>query len=149
MKLDPVARRFVGEWRLESIRDRLPDGRVEDHPDFGPDVDGVLAYTASGRMSVQFMRVGRKTWKREEAPTEAERADACRGYGAYAGRFDVDGAAGAVRHHVETALIPNRVGTTLMRFFSFEGDRLTLSPSPFRRNGIEVRRSLVWRRIES
>ncbi len=148
MKRDPVARRFVGEWRLESIRDRLPGGRVEEHPDFGRDVDGVLAYTASGRMSVQFMRVGRKPWKREEAPTDAERADACRGYGAYAGRFDVDEEAGAVRHHVETALIPNRIGTTLTRFFSFEGDRLTLSPPPLRRDGTEVHRSLVWRRME-
>jgi hypothetical protein len=147
--LDPVARQFVGEWRLESIRDRLADGRVEEHPDFGPDVDGVLAYTASGRMSVQFMRVGRKAWKREEAPTEAERADACRSYGAYAGRFEVDETAGSVRHHVETALIPNRVGTTLTRSFSLDGDRLTLSPPTFRRNGMKVRRSLVWRRIES
>jgi hypothetical protein len=149
VKLDPVARRFVGEWRLESIRDRLPGGREEQHPDFGRDVDGVLAYTASGRMSVQFMRVGRKSWKREEAPTDAERADACRGYGAYAGRFEVDEATGTVRHRVEAALIPNRVGTTLTRFFSFEGDRLTLSPPPFRRNGMEIRRSLTWRRIES
>ena len=148
MKLDPVARRFVGEWRLESIRDRLPGGREEQHPDFGRDVDGVLAYTASGRMSVQFMRVGRRSWKREEAPTDAERADACRGYGAYAGRFDVDEEAGAVRHHVETALIPNRIGTTLTRFFSFEGDRLTLSPPPLLRDGTEVHRSLVWRRME-
>lgn len=148
MKLDPLTRRFVGVWRLESIRDRLPDGLVEDRPDFGPDVDGVLVYTASCRVSVQFMRVGRKPWKREEAPTDAERADACRGYGAYAGRFEVDEAAGTVRHHVEMALIPNRVGTTLTRFFSFEGDRLTLSPPSFRRDGIEVRRSLVWRRME-
>lgn len=148
MKLDPLTRRFVGVWRLESIRDRLTGDRVEDHPDLGPDVDGVLVYTASGRVSVQFMRVRRKQWRREEAPTDAERADACRGYGAYAGRFEVDEAAGTVRHHVETALIPNRVGTTLTRFFSFEGDRLTLSPPPFRRDGIEVRRSLVWRRME-
>jgi hypothetical protein len=148
VKLDPVARRFVGEWRLESIRDRLADGRVEDQPDFGRDVDGVLVYTGSGHVSVQFMRVARRAWKREDQPTDAERADACRGYGAYAGRFEVDEAAGTVRHHVETALIPNRVGTTLTRTFSFEGDRLTLRPPPFKRDGIEVRRSLLWKRIE-
>lgn len=148
MKLDPVARRFVGVWRLESIQDRLPDGRVEDHPDFGPKVDGVLIYTDEGCVSVQFTRVAREPWKLEESPTDTERADACRVYGAYAGRFEVDEAARAVRHHVEVALIPNRVGTTLTRLFSFEGDRLTLSPPPFRRHGIEIRRSLVWRRVE-
>ena len=36
MSIAAAASRFVGVWRLESIRDRLPDGRVEDHPDFGP-----------------------------------------------------------------------------------------------------------------
>ena len=54
-----------------------------------------------------------------------------------------------VVHHVEVALIPNRVGTDLTRRLSFEGeDLLTLSPPPFRRaDGIEVVRELVWKRI--
>ena len=43
-------------------------------------------------------------------PTRAGALGA-RGYGAYAGRYEVDEAAGVVRHHVETAFIPNRVGS--------------------------------------
>ena len=147
MDRDSVVRLLVGVWRLEQIRDRMSDGRVEDHPDLGSDVDGLLVYTESGYVSVQFMRRGRKPWKREDEPTDAERARCARGYGAYAGRFTVDAKAGIVRHEVQTALIPNRVGVTLTRAFSIEGDRLTLLPPPFRRNGIEVRRSLVWRRV--
>jgi len=147
MKNDPAARRLVGVWRLEAIRDRLPDRRVADHPDFGPEVDGILVYTASGHVSVQFMRCGRTAWRAEDAPTGAERAKAARGYGAYAGRFEVDEEAGVVRHHVETALIPNRVGVTLERSFSVEGERLTLSPPVFTRRGVEIERSLVWRRM--
>jgi hypothetical protein len=142
-----AARRFVGIWRLEAIRDRFPDGRVQDHPDFGPGPDGFLVYTDSGHVSVQFMRRGRTAWREEDAPTDAERSEAARGYGAYAGRFEVDEEAGVVRHHVETALIPNRVGVTLERSFSFEGDRLTLSPRGFTRRGVDVERSLVWRRV--
>jgi hypothetical protein len=149
MRLESASLRFIGVWRLEAIRDRLPDGRVQDHPDFGSDVDGLLIYADSGSVSVQFMRAGRKAWEREDDPTDAERADASRGYGAYSGRFEVDEAAGVVLHRVEIALIPNRVGATLTRSFSFEGDRLTLSPPPFRRDGTEVRRFLVWRRIGS
>jgi hypothetical protein len=147
MKSDRGARRLVGVWRLEAIRDRLPDGRVADHPEFGPEVDGLLVYTASGHVSVQFMRCGRTAWRDAEAPTDAERLEAARGYGAYAGRFELDEEAGVVRHHVETALIPNRVGLTLSRRFSFEGDRLRLSPPGFARGGVAVERSLVWRRV--
>jgi hypothetical protein len=142
-----AARRFIGVWSLEAIRDRLPDGRVEDHPDFGPNPSGLIVYTESGHVSVQFMRSGRTTWRDEDEPTAAERAEAARGYGAYAGRYEVDEAAGTVLHHVETALIPNRIGITLTRFFSFEGDRLTLSPPLFLRNGVEIHRTLEWRRL--
>ena len=143
----PAARRFIGVWRLESIRDRFPDGREEDHPDFGPDPDGLIAYTGSGHVSVQFMRSGRTAWQDEGEPTAAELAEAARGYGAYAGRYEVDEAAGTVLHHVETALIPNRVGVTLTRFFSFEGERLLLSPPRFRRDGVEIHRTLEWRPV--
>ena len=143
----PAARRFVGVWRLETICDRLPDGRVQDHPDFGPRPDGFLVYTESGHVSVQFMRRDRPRWRKEDDATNAERAEAARGYGAYAGRYEVDETAGVVRHRVEIALTPNRVGVTLTRSFSFEGETLTLSPPRLRRDGVEVHRTLVWRRV--
>ncbi len=140
-------RRFVGVWRLEAIRDRYQDGRVEEHPDFGPEPEGLLIYTDSGYVSVQFMRRDRTAWRDADAPTDAERAEAARGYGAYAGRFEVNEQAGIIRHHVETALIPDRVGITLERAFALDGDRLTLSPSGFTSGGVIVERSLVWRRV--
>jgi lipocalin-like protein len=146
MKDDSSAKPFLGVWRLQAIRDQLPDGRFEDHPDLGAAVDGFLIYTASGHVSVQFMRRERETWHREDEPTSAERARAVEEYGAYAGRFDVDEKAGEVLHHVETALIPNRVGRTLTRFFSFSENSLTLASPPFNRRGTQVRRALTWKR---
>ncbi len=143
----PAMARLVGVWSLEAIRDRLPDGRVEDHPDFGASPTGLIVYTESGHVSVQFMRSGRPRWRNEDEPADAERAEAARGYGAYAGRYEVDEAAGVVHHHVETALIPNRIGVTLTRFFSFESNRLMLSPPRFLRDGVEIHRTLVWRRL--
>jgi hypothetical protein len=146
MSKSPV-RRFVGVWRLEAIRDRLADGRVEDHPDFGSTPEGLLVYTGSGHVSVQFMRRDRPGWRKEDDPSDAERAEAARGYGAYAGRYEVDEKAGRILHHVETALIPNRVGVTLTRFFSLEGDQLTLRPPRLLRDGLDVERTLIWRRV--
>ena len=136
---------FVGVWRLTAIRDLLDSGVLEEHPDFGPEVDGRLLYTASGHMSVQFMRRGRPVWASEDSPPP----DAPRGYGAYAGRFTVEEREGIVLHHVEVALIPNRVGRDLKRFYSFEGpDRLVLRPPVFVRDGRRIQRSLVWERVE-
>jgi hypothetical protein len=59
----------------------------------------------------------------------------------------VDEKAGRILHHVETALIPNRVGVTLTRFFSLEGDQLTLRPPRLLRDGLDVERTLIWRRV--
>ena len=142
-----AARSLIGVWGLEGIRDRLSDGRVVDHPDFGPGPVGRLVYTESGHVCVNFMRAGRPPWADEDAPTDLERARSAAGYGAYAGRYTVHEEEGFVLHHVEIALIPNRVGRDLKRFFSFSGDLLTLRPPVALQNGVEVQRSLLWRRL--
>lgn len=141
-------RDFVGVWRLLSIRDQADSGQAQEHPDFGPAVEGRLVYTASGHVSVNFMRRDRASWSSEESPSARERADASRGYGAYAGRYTVEQAKTVVVHHVEVALIPNRVGRDLKRFYTFEGrDRLVLKPPVFERDGRKVQRVLTWERI--
>ena len=65
------AEALVGVWRLEEIRDRTPDGRTGDHPDFGPRPDGFLVYTSSGHVSVQFMARNRPPWPQFREVLEA------------------------------------------------------------------------------
>ncbi len=142
------ASELVGVWRLLSIRDRVDSGRSQDHPDLGANVEGRLVYTASGHMSVNFMRRDRESWSSEEFPSMRERAESSRTYGAYAGRYTVDEAKRVVVHHVEVALIPNRAGRDLQRSYAFEGrDRLLLQPPPFERDGRMIQRVLTWERI--
>ncbi len=136
--------RFVGVWRLVSIREQTGDGPGVDDPAFGTDPEGRLLYTASGDVSVHFMRAGRAAWELEESPTDDERASAGAGYGGYAGRYTVDEDRGVILHHVEVSWIPNRVGRDLTRSYEFFRDRLTLRPPPFPRRGEEVRRVLEW-----
>src|SRR5713101_170442 len=147
MDAHAAAQRLIGVWGLEAIRDRLSDGRVVDHPDFGSGPVGRLVYTESGHVSVNFMRAGRPAWEAEDAPTDLERARSAAGYGAYAGRYTVHEEEGFVLHHVEVALIPNRVGRDLKRFFSFSGELLMLRPPLVHRNGFAIERTLVWRRV--
>lgn len=144
-----VSDRFTGVWALRAIRDRVAGGRETDHPDFGADPCGLLVYTASGHVSVNFMRRNRKAWAMEDQPSAAERASAAAGYGAYAGRFTVLEAERIVRHHVEVALVPNRVGRDLDRRFSFENgnQRLILRPHLFDLAGRKIERTLTWERI--
>jgi hypothetical protein len=141
--------RLVGAWELLSIRETLPDGSERHRPEFGRDPAGLLIYTPSGRVSVHFMRRDRSAWADEESASETERADALTGYGGYAGRFTVgeENGRGFVLHHVQVAVIPNRVGRDLKRYCSFEEDRLTLQPEPVERDGLVLRRSLTWRRV--
>lgn len=139
----------MGVWELVEIRERTGSGSFAPPPDFGPDPAGRLVYTESGHVSVNFMRKNRPVWRTEDAPADSERANAATGYGAYSGRYTVEEGHGMVVHHVEVALIPNRVGRELKRHFSFDGDGLlTLRPPPFlRSDGAEVERELVWKRI--
>jgi lipocalin-like protein len=139
--------RLIGIWSLVSIHDKLPDGRIVDHPDFGAGPAGRLIYTASGHMSVQFMREDRPGWSSEHEPAGTERAAAAAGYGAYAGRFTVNEKEKYVLHHVEVALIPNRVGRDLKRFYSFSGDQLTLRPPIFVTRGVAIERALTWKKL--
>ena len=139
---------FVGVWKLISLREIRGGDAPRDSADFGPSPAGTIVYTASGHVSVSFMKPGRRASASEAEPTDAEWAAAARGYSGYAGRYEVNEAEGCVLHHVETALIPNRVGTTMRRSYSFEGDRLVLRPPPFVREGTGVERILVWERLD-
>jgi hypothetical protein len=141
--------RFVGVWELRTIRDREAGGPEHDLPEFGPAPEGRLLYTDSGHVSVNFMRPGREPWAAEDQPSDLERSRAAAGYGAYAGRFTVLETEAVVRHHIEVALIPNRVGGELVRHYAFHegGNRLTLRPPPFIREGRAIERALTWERI--
>ena len=78
------------------------------------------------------------------APVE-DRAEAARAYVSYGGRWSVRG--DQVVHHVAFCLLPNWVGTDLVRTVSGEDDHLVLSTAPERDSkGRTVTHRLVWRR---
>jgi len=137
--------RFVGAWRLVAVRDLLAGGSSAPSR-FGVAPRGLIVYTADGFVSVNFMRPGRAPWNDEEGPAPDVASASALGYGAYAGRWQLDEARGLVRHHVEVALIPDRVGTTLVRAYVLAGDRLTLRPVAPAGAALHPR-ALVWERV--
>lgn len=150
---------IVGTWLLESIVDALEDGTYSHW--MGERPAGAIIYTASGHMSVQFMRDPRPTIP-EAASRDGDAAklagadpfaeldaaalrDLLRGYYAYFGRYEVSPAGDAITHFVETSLRPGEVGIEYRRAIRIEGDRLYISLNA-EVDGVPRRRVLSWRR---
>src|SRR6478609_6824970 len=122
-----AASRIVGTWQLMTRTVRRADGTAIVDPVLGEKPVGRLVYDASGAMSLQMMRVGRK----DAISTPANAQDKANprvilGYDSYFGRYTVDEKAGTVTHHVEASLFPEDVGDDWVRPFTLNGDTLTL-----------------------
>lgn len=111
----PVKDRFVGAWDLVSYQLRTSSGEIR-HP-YGDNPLGRISYDAEGHMSAQLMRRDR-----ENPPSGTPPG----GFMSYYGSYTVDEKAGVVVHHVEGASLPGWIGTKQVRYYKFDGDRLTL-----------------------
>lgn len=142
--------RFVGVWELEEIRDEEGDfleGNRAGRPAVGFErPSGLLIYLASGVMSVHFSGGSRIHFLREFSPSPSELSAAGAAYGGYAGRWELDEPRHEVLHHVETAFIPNRVGRTIRRSYSFDENLLLLKPIAIASHDEAPARTLKWRR---
>ena len=118
-----AASRIVGTWQLMTRTVTRADGTRIIDPVLGEKPVGRLIYGASGAMSLQMMRVGRKT-AISTPPNANQRVTL--GYDSYFGRYTVDEKAGTVTHHVEASLFPEDVGDDWVRPFTLDGDTLTL-----------------------
>ena len=137
----------VGTWKLVSYETTTPDGKKT--LPLGPDVTGFAIYTATGHVSIQFMRRDRPRFASGDAwrgTLEEERA-AFEGFFSYAGRYTVDATRSTVTHHVEVSSAPNYVGMALERTFSVSGNRLTLRTPQRQLAGQSSISTLVWERI--
>ena len=120
---------LVGTWRLVSW-ETVSRGGVS-HP-MGPDAVGYLWYDRGGRMAVQVMRRERGELADDAVgvASAGRLRDVLGGYLAYAGRYEVDAAAGTVTHRIECGLLPAQVDSELTRWIEIDGARLTLHLTP-------------------
>lgn len=119
---------FVGTWRLVSYEDKPPTGPSL-YP-FGKDVKGQLMYDASGRMSIQIMKMPHpKVASGDDSRvTPDEKQALYDAYVAYFGTYTVDPDRGVVVHHVEGDLADVYIGKDEERPFVLRGDTLILAP---------------------
>ena len=139
-----ATQRIAGTWQLMSRTVTRADGTRIVDPVLGEKPAGRLIYDASGAMSLQMMRTGRKGAISSPANArDKTNPRAILGYDSYFGRYTVDEKAGTVTHHVEGSLFPEDLGSDWVRPFTLEGDTLTLRLTS--EDGLT--RTLVFRRM--
>lgn len=122
-----AAQRIVGTWQLMTRTVRRADGTTIVDPVLGEKPTGRLVYDASGAMSLQMMRTGRKdAISTPASPKDKPNPRVILGYDSYFGRYTVDEKAGTVTHHVEGSLFPEDLGSDWVRPLTLNGDTLTL-----------------------
>jgi len=135
-----TANDLIGSWRLESWSLVYEDGRPSDYP-LGRDADGFILYTADGHVSATLTRRGRKPLASLDAAEKAKAYDDCF---AYAGTYEVQGA--AVFHSIVVATNPALAGITSTRNILMDSTRLTLSGPDFSPGSPRWHR-IIWRRV--
>jgi len=144
MTAQATAADFVGTWRLVDYSLIHDDGVVE--KPWGTDVRGYLLYSAEGYMSGNLGPARRRRGVIERI-TPAARPRRNRRYIAYTGRFTVQ--ADTVTHHVEASLFPLWVGRDEVRYYCFDGDKLTLRTGPLKSGHHTLVAQLTWQRVAS
>lgn len=118
---------FIGTWELATIEAPSEGGGWEPAtlPLAGEPV-GILIYDALGNMAVQI------TSEPRGVETPAEQPEIVNGYVAYYGRYEVDAVAGTVTHHRRSHVNPALADLSVVRYYEFSGDTLTLTIAPDR-----------------
>ena len=146
-KKNSLQSKFVGTWKLVSIAAQYPDGRILADPDLGPGAKGYLIYDNNGHMCAQLMNPNRFDWRNADNATLQEAKSGVDGYVAYCGTYEIHENESVVIHHRELALVPNSVGTSVARPFTFEGNRLILRLLGKAHNGQQLGFTLTWERV--
>jgi hypothetical protein len=138
--------RLIGTWKLKSFV-REVSGTGERYNQLGEHPEGVIGYSADGRMYA-ILVAGDRIKPRVDIPTDAERIELFKTMIAYSGTYTVD--ALEVVHHVDISWNGARIGSDQVRFYTLDGDTLTIKTAPNKspidgREGVGV---LVFQRIK-
>jgi len=137
---------LIGTWGLTSFVREL-SGTGERYNQLGERPEGVIGYSADGRMYV-ILLAGDRVRPQGEMPTNQERIALFKSMIAYGGTYTADDH--KVVHHVDLSWNGARAGSDQVRFYTLEGDVLTIR-TPVSKGPIDGREGvgiLVFQRIK-
>jgi hypothetical protein len=118
---------IVGTWQVTSFSMLELDSNKTSRP-FGENPNGYVQYSPGGHV-VLFLQSGDPKRPTTFPYSDADRAAAHRTiFGAYAGKYTVDG--DKVVHHITASWRPEWNGTDQTRYFTLDGNKLTLKTAP-------------------
>ena len=140
---------LVGAWTLLLVDGVKADGTHV--PQFGPNPDGILMFSPSGRYSLQFERANFPKIKATTATkltTDESKAIAA-GILAHFGTYAVNDADKSFTMHVEASSFPNWDGTNQTRkITALTDDVLTYNVANPRRSDGDLHVEFVWRKAK-
>jgi hypothetical protein len=136
----------LGTWKLESYTtEDIATGQKTTL--LGPHPSGFLSYGSDCRMHAILVKDGRRP-PATFVPTDAERIELYSGFIAYAGTYRIEG--DKVSHVVDASWNQSWTGTTQVRRFKIDGNRLYITTPPTKNalTGKDSSSVLVWTRVE-
>ena len=136
---------FVGAWKLCSFEYQALDGTVF-HP-YGHEPIGRIFYDKGGEMAALISRSDRVPLSCDDfiMLPDSEKVALARGFIAYSGKYKVFN--DKIIHYTEVSFIPNWIGTEMVRFYTLDGDNLTLKTPPVILRNKEFIGVIQWQRI--
>lgn len=144
----PTVEQLLGTWHLVSIEDTV-FGKTRPAVDLGTHPRGFLMYTSDGHMCATLVDGDRAAWNDATHPTNAEKVASFDSFIAYAGTFRLDAEKSVVYHYPTVAWSPAYVGTTQVRPFRLEGDKLIITVTEGLGDPRLEKRVLVWQRAKT
>ena len=140
-----IAKRLAGMRRLVGNPQRFADGTTRE----GSNTVGYAFFDATAsRMCFLSMNPNRPQWRSETAPTPEEGLSAIKGLGAYCSKIEIHAKEGYMIRRYEIYQIPNAVGKTTKRWYTFQGpDRMSLRVDSSELNPPVVENTFIWERV--
>lgn len=143
----PTVAQLLGTWQLVSIEETIA-GKTQVSALFGAHPVGFLMYQPDGHMCAELSDGNLPAWKDAAKATDAEKIAYYKSFIAYCGTFKLDARNSTLYHYPSIAVSPAYVGSTQVRAFQLEGDKLTITA----KNGLPEPKMeklvLVWQRAK-
>lgn len=118
-----------GSWKLLGATSKDAKTGEVGYAYGGPHPTGSIMYGKDHRMIVLITFDNRIKPQSVDAATPEQRVQLFNSMIAYAGTYAIVG--NAVEHYVDSSWNENRTGTTLVRYYTLEGDTLVLTTAPY------------------
>lgn len=118
---------LLGTWKLVSVTDTLKNGTAGPSAQLGPHPIGFIMYEPDGHMCASIMNPDRPPLKDISKATDAQKIAFYDTFIAYCGTYKLDAEKSMVTHYPVVAWTPAYVGSTQLRPFRIEGNRLTIT----------------------